>query len=432
MSSPSSSSPTAAVATADKSQSFGQSLQTAGYVLFNKTTVTIVCAGLAIYLFYHLGRSIFAPRSGYDGTSLLAYSRGVDIAALVLFLAWLYSTYVTMNASDQSNLFGWFLRWTHDFWNDPNTFLEITLFTFVFFVVVYLFRVPMAPEIKPVIVHIVETKIWIVFAMFIIIFFFKYVLKIPIIDLIYNNQIVNYFENLPSLQWYAPAPAPGSGPSLAPAPAPRSGPSPAPAPAPGSAPAPAPAPGSAPGSSAPGSAPGSSAPGSAPGSSAPAPACSPAPAPAPKEVFNLSNQVYTYEEAREVCKAFGADLANYDQIEQAYQKDGEWCNYGWSDQQWALMPTQRDTYNNLQNSADKNACGRPGVNGGFIGNSAIRMGANCYGVKPPQPAGFEYAKPIDVFPAAAPAAAMPTAQDLWKATAKLNAFNNLKRDWSQY
>lgn len=102
MSSSSSSSPSS-------QQTIGDSLQTAGYLLLNKTTVTILCAGLAIYLLYSLGHSIFAPRSGgYDGTSLLAYSRGVDIAALVILLALIYSTYTSLNKEDQSNLLGWF------------------------------------------------------------------------------------------------------------------------------------------------------------------------------------------------------------------------------------------------------------------------------------------------------------------------------------
>jgi len=96
------------------------------------------------------------------------------------------------------------------------------------------------------------------------------------------------------------------------------------------------------------------------------------------------------------------------------------------------MPTQKDTYNKLQQTTQPNACGRPGVNGGLIIDPYFRMGANCYGVKPPQPAGFTYDKAINTLPAAAPAAAMPTMQDLWKATAKLNAFNNLKKEWSQY
>jgi len=107
------------------------------------------------------------------------------------------------------------------------------------------------------------------------------------------------------------------------------------------------------------------------------------------EVFNVSNNAYTYEEAQDICSTYGAQLATYDQIEAAYNNGGEWCNYGWSDGQMAYFPTQKSTWNRLQqNPATKNACGRPGINGGYMANPNIRFGANCYGVKPPQPANW--------------------------------------------
>lgn len=107
------------------------------------------------------------------------------------------------------------------------------------------------------------------------------------------------------------------------------------------------------------------------------------PAPKNQEVFNISNNLYSYEDARNVCSSYGARLATYDEVEAAYVDGGEWCNYGWSDNQMALFPTQKDTWSKLQMSKDhKNDCGRPGVNGGYIENPAFEFGANCYGTKP--------------------------------------------------
>jgi len=101
------------------------------------------------------------------------------------------------------------------------------------------------------------------------------------------------------------------------------------------------------------------------------------------EVFNVSNNKYTYEDAQAVCTSFGAKLATYDQIEAAYNNGAEWCNYGWSDGQMAYFPTQKDTWNELQkHPKKKNNCGRPGVNGGYIDNPYVKFGINCYGVKP--------------------------------------------------
>ena len=112
------------------------------------------------------------------------------------------------------------------------------------------------------------------------------------------------------------------------------------------------------------------------------------PAPVPtirfkKQVFNIPGNYYNYNNAKALCKAYGAELATYDQLEKAYNDGDEWCNYGWSANQLALFPTQQKTYNTLQTiKGHENDCGRPGVNGGYIANPHVRFGVNCYGNKP--------------------------------------------------
>ena len=107
------------------------------------------------------------------------------------------------------------------------------------------------------------------------------------------------------------------------------------------------------------------------------------PTDANKEVFNISNNKFNYDTARAVCAAYGAKIANYDEIENSYNKGGEWCNYGWSEGQMALFPTQKDTFNALQKiKGSENNCGRPGINGGFMANQELKFGANCFGIKP--------------------------------------------------
>jgi hypothetical protein len=102
-----------------------------------------------------------------------------------------------------------------------------------------------------------------------------------------------------------------------------------------------------------------------------------------EEVFNISGNKYTYNDAQAICKAYGAELATYDQMENAYNNGAEWCNYGWSANQMAFFPTQKQTWQKMQVSDKyKNACGRPGVNGGYMRNPNTRYGVNCYGVKP--------------------------------------------------
>ena len=101
------------------------------------------------------------------------------------------------------------------------------------------------------------------------------------------------------------------------------------------------------------------------------------------QVFNIPGNTYGYEDAKTLCQAYGSRLATYDEVESTYNKGGEWCNYGWSDGQMALFPTQKNTYNTLQGiPGHEHDCGRPGVNGGYIANPRVKFGVNCYGYKP--------------------------------------------------
>ena len=102
-----------------------------------------------------------------------------------------------------------------------------------------------------------------------------------------------------------------------------------------------------------------------------------------KQVFNIPGNYYSYDNAKALCQAYGSNLATYKQIEDSYKNGGEWCNYGWSDGQMALFPTQQKTFDNLQNiEGHEHDCGRPGVNGGYMSNPKIKFGVNCYGYKP--------------------------------------------------
>ena len=102
-----------------------------------------------------------------------------------------------------------------------------------------------------------------------------------------------------------------------------------------------------------------------------------------KQVFNIPGNYYNYPDAKALCQAYGSKLATYKQVEDSYDNGGEWCNYGWSEGQMALFPTQQKTFDNLQKiKSHENDCGRPGINGGFMANPNIRFGVNCYGNKP--------------------------------------------------
>ena len=103
-----------------------------------------------------------------------------------------------------------------------------------------------------------------------------------------------------------------------------------------------------------------------------------------KEVFFVSGNRYTYDEAPAVCAVYNAELASYEQVQDAFSHGAEWCGYGWTAGGMALFPTQDETWRKLQIELDSNKrtrCGRPGVNGGYF-DPNMKFGVNCYGVKP--------------------------------------------------
>ena len=102
-----------------------------------------------------------------------------------------------------------------------------------------------------------------------------------------------------------------------------------------------------------------------------------------KEVFHITNNNYTYNQAKDICEIYDSRLATYDEIEKAYDNGANWCSYGWSKDQLALFPTQKKVYNELKKiTGHENDCGRPGINGGYFKNPNIQFGVNCFGEKP--------------------------------------------------
>jgi len=155
------------------------------------------------------------------------------------------------------------------------------------------------------------------------------------------------------------------------------------------------------------------------------------------EVFHVSNNLYSYDDAQAICTSYGARIATYDEVENAYKNGAEWCGYGWSDGQMALFPTQKTTWDKLQKTDNhKNNCGRPGVNGGYIHNPYVKFGANCYGKKP-----VAYTADINrmnaqkniLYPKSKKDVVSDMKTEYWKNNANklvVNGFNNDK--WSEF
>jgi hypothetical protein len=345
------------------------------YTIFNKSNIILIIWFLAIYfvVYFLLG---FFMKSGSESSNFqLRLSNLLDMMFLGIALLLIISYFYSSTEQQKTDWLSQTYKQSVDYINAPTSLLSTGLFILVFYIAVYLFRFPMTPETKPIFVSFIETIAWCLFVIIGFVDFFTYVLGIPIKGM-FNGG--NWWNLIPDDKKVVDV----SGNKATTVDVSTN-------------------------------------------------------VVVTNEVFNISNNLYTYDDAQAICKAYGANLATYDQIEEAYNKGGEWCNYGWSDGQMIFFPTQRSTWTELQkNTKHKNDCGRPGVNGGYMANPYLKFGVNCYGTKP-KPSDKDLnrmtAKQNQVFPKTDAEKAIDAKVNYWKDNAdkllQINSHNTKK--WSQ-
>jgi hypothetical protein len=300
--------------------------------IFNNQTLIYLLIFLATYgvIFFILG--IFNKGSA-ESNGPLRVIRIIDIVVLLFIVIYVITKYANSSLQGFSANLSNSLSNFKNFAENPYSIFTVLVFLLALYTVIFFVSIPMTSLLKPISIMIIENVTLLVFVILLIVDFFKYVLHIDLLNLTLDNLI----DDLnPATSTTTPAIDDST-------------------------------------------------------KGTPISSCQPKITEPPGEVFNIRNNLYTYDEAREVCSIYGAKLASYDQVEYAYNKGAEWCNYGWSEGQMALFPTQKKTWDALQaknkNKCDgksvNNSCGRPGINGGIIKNPNVRFGVNCYGKKPP-------------------------------------------------
>ena len=347
-------------------------------IIFNKSNVIFLLWFLAIYLIIYLIMGIFYSSSGLSNKKLMS-ARIFDVLIFLFVLFYIshyYFSNMNRDLTIQQNVksFMYFL-------NDSLSIFSMSLFILVFYSVIYVTGIPMTYEEKPISINFVETISWVLIVLILIVQFCNIFIDVSIIDLFYK-WLNNQWNDLDDRYEYKKI---ISGNTVVSGNASVSG-----------------------------------------------------NAELKHQVFNISNNLYTYDDAKSICKSYGARLANYDDIEKSYNDGGEWCNYGWSENQMVYFPTQKSTWTELQkNPKTKNNCGRPGVNGGFINNPYVRFGVNCYGKKP-SPTTDDLTllndKQNNITPKTPEDEILDKKVKFWKEHSsqllQINSFNNKK--WSEY
>lgn len=298
--------------------------------LATKSNLILILTFLGIYfiVYFILGKFF---NKGEDPSGFnVSLSRTLDVMFFGFLIIITYSIYDSYEQNPERSIFEETFSSFTDFVSSPSSAFAVGIAIILFYLVTYLFRIPMNKESKPYFISIIESLAWVLLVIILFVDFFKYVLNVSLYDI---------------FPWLAPEEKEEDTETTT-IPLPKLD------------------------------------------------KCETEEQDDPEhEVFNISNNKYTYEDAQAICKSYDATLATYDQIERAYNNGAEWCNYGWSADQMILFPTQKKTWEKLQkldegrgcnsNSAShKNDCGRPGINGGYIANPYVKFGVNCFGKKP--------------------------------------------------
>ena len=371
--------------------------------------------------------SYFAGKTIIDKTLVGIF----DFLLFVTILFGLVYLYITASVNTRINPIPALWEWSWEYFEDTTNFFGILLFTLIFYILVYALNIPMTKEVRSYFVHMVDVKIWSIIAFFLIILLLKYILGIDIPAYFLGKNFITDLWALPT------TPTPSTKPNQTTIPLQTT-------------------------------TPivtgniftklntityGNGFPNTntinnttttntvttdknttASSTTKNTTAKNTTAKNTRNEVFNIGNNIYNYDDAQMVCTAHGARLATYDEIEDAYNNGGEWCNYGWSDGQMIFFPTQKSTWDQLQkNTKQKNKCGRPGVNGGYMENPQLRFGVNCYG-KRPDPKPEELARMNTTPPKTQEEKEFENKINFWKENAdkllQINGFNN--NNWSQF
>jgi hypothetical protein len=100
-----------------------------------------------------------------------------------------------------------------------------------------------------------------------------------------------------------------------------------------------------------------------------------------KEVFFIQNK-YTFDEAKAVCSLINAELATYEQLNDAYTKGANWCAWGWMADGSVGYPVQQEFWEYIE-TVNSGFCGpNAGVHRMANADKTKSFGVMCYGIKP--------------------------------------------------
>jgi hypothetical protein len=172
--------------------------------IFNKTSFFYLLLFLGIYIFIYFMLGFFFNKGTDNSSFELKLSRVLDFMFLTFLLIIIISYLYSSNTETTTNTFGNVINNYLVYLANPASIITSFLFLVVLYLIIYLFRVPTDRNIKPIFISILETLGWLTFIMICIITFFRFILGIPVDQIIYifwnslpdDNIIVDNSNNI--------------------------------------------------------------------------------------------------------------------------------------------------------------------------------------------------------------------------------------------
>jgi hypothetical protein len=154
------------------------------FIDFNKSSIVLVIWFLAIYFVSYFILGFFFKSSTTGGNFQSNLSRTLDFIILAFLFIFIVSTYYYLPDEQKENAISDTGKSINNYVNKQSSIFSTIGFIFLFYVVIYLFRIPMESGTKSLFVSLIESGAWITLLLVVIIQFFKMTLDKNVTDIL--------------------------------------------------------------------------------------------------------------------------------------------------------------------------------------------------------------------------------------------------------
>ena len=151
------------------------------YDIYEKSHIPVLVAFLAMYLLYIGASSII--KSTIPTVTDQQLHTAFDMFVSVLIIVYCVYAYMGLTSIQQNNILQILWNWGVDFYSSDNMILAAILFIFVFYFIVFCFKVSL--HNSPYALHLLETKAWIFLATLILVFVVNHLFSTNIMYYLY-------------------------------------------------------------------------------------------------------------------------------------------------------------------------------------------------------------------------------------------------------